>query len=143
MATFLQIRDEQGRKVALYTLEAEEKPPALPDGWVLELADATPLWAPPPDSVADYQFAGEAEARGIITAAECDAWVGRGEVPEALERNVERLIDDAETRRRVLLFLKGAKQFPRQHANTIALAAMFGLTEADQVDDFFTCAHRR
>lgn len=139
----LQIIDDQGRKRAYHTLADGEPAPALPDGWTLEPADAAPLWTPPPDSVADYQFAGEAEARSIITAAECDAWVGRGEVPDALARNVEHLIDDPETRRRVLLFLKGAKQFPRQHPNTVALAAMFGLTKAEQVDDFFTCAHRR
>lgn len=143
MTTYLQIRDAEGRKVAPYTLDADEEPPALPEGWTLEPADATPLWAPLPESVEDYQFAGEAEARGIITASECDAWVGHGEVPAVLARNVARLIDDPETRRRVILFLKGAKQFPRQHPNTIALAAMFGLTEAGQVDDFFTCAKRR
>lgn len=138
-----QIRDDRGRKITLYPMEDGESDPELPAGWRLEPADDTPLWQPPPASVEDYQFAGEAEARGIITEAECDAWVGRGDVPEILLQKIATLIKDPEVRRRVVLFLKGSKTIPREHPNTVALAAMFGLTTPEQIDDFFTQAHQR
>lgn len=140
--TLMQIRDDKGRKITLHEVAEGDVPPELPEGFRIEAADSTPLWRLP-DAVDDYQFAGEAEARGFITAEECDAWVGPGELPEVLLQKVEQAVPNPVERRPVILFLMGAKQIPREHPNTRTLAAMFGLTTPDQVDDFFASAARR
>lgn len=105
----------------------------------VEIVDTPPV----PDTVWDYQFAGEAEARGIITSEECDAWVGPGIVPETLTEKVKQIITDPAARRRVILFLKGSKEFPRYHPNTVALAALFGLDTSAKIDAFFLSAEQR
>lgn len=113
------------------------------DAGDIVIAPYEPPPAPVPASVFDYQFAGEAEARGIIAAEECDAWVGPGVVPQTLLTKVEQIITDPDTQRRVVLFLKGSKEFPRFHPNTVALAKLFGLDTDAALDDFFIAAAQR
>lgn len=96
-----------------------------------------------PATVWDWQFIGQAESEGIITPDESDAWLGTGEVPASLMGAVKASVTDADRQRRVLLFLKGATQFPRGHELTPLLAASFGKDTPEKVDAFFVAAEAR
>ncbi|RUP22648.1 hypothetical protein [Methylobacterium sp.] len=101
------------------------------------------LWTRPVISVQDYQFAGQANAEGILTDEETDDWVGSGVVPQSLVDAVKKLITDKDRQRRVLLFLRGTKSFPRFHELTPLLAASFGKDTPEKVDAFFNAASKR
>jgi hypothetical protein len=95
-------------------------------------------------SVKDYQFAGQAYAEGIIDFEAAKGWTGAGVVPKNLLEVVEQfLADDPERRDRVILFLMGTKEFPRNHELTPLLAASFGKDTPDKVDAFFEAASKR
>jgi hypothetical protein len=100
-------------------------------------------WAPPVLAVRDYQFAGQANAEGIIDDEETDAWITVGTVPQKLIDAVkaQNLGDDRE--RRVLLFLKGTTTYPRNHELTPILAASFGKNTTALLDKFFLDASKR
>lgn len=100
-------------------------------------------WMPPVLSVQDYQFAGQANAEGILNDEETDNWVGSGVIPESLVTAVKTMVTDAERQRRVLLFLKGTKAFPRYHELTPVLAALFGKDTPEKIDEFFYAASKR
>ncbi|MFB0490178.1 hypothetical protein ABIE45_002764 [Methylobacterium sp. OAE515] len=100
---------------------------------------------PPPQvlSVKDYQFAGEAATRGIISNDDAMAWVGQGKIPQSLIAAVQQSVTDPERKTRVLLFLAGTTIFPRNHELTPILAASFGITTPDALDAFFASANLR
>lgn len=100
-------------------------------------------WKPPIMAVADYQFAGQANAEGILTDKETDDWVGTGVVPESLIVAVKQQVTDPERQRRVILFLKGTKSFPQFHELTPLLAASFGKNTPEKVATFFEAASKR
>jgi hypothetical protein len=100
-------------------------------------------WKPPIIAVSDYQFAGQANAEGIITDKETDDWVGSGIVPESLVEAVKKAVTDPERQRRVILFLKGTKAFPQFHELTPLLAAIFKKDTPEKLAAFFLAASKR
>lgn len=115
---------------------------------VIEAHDPSkPAPAPVPDSVADYQFAGQAAAEGIIDYDAAKAWAGPGTVPQVLLDAVDGLLAagqiDADRHSRVILFLMGTKDFPRHHDLTPILAASFGKDTPAKLDAFFVAASQR
>jgi len=100
---------------------------------------------PPPKvmSVKDYQFAGEAAARAIISDDDAMAWVSQGKIPQSLISAVQQAVTDPDRQKRVLLFLAGTTIFPRNHELTPILAASFGITTPDALDAFFASANLR
>ena len=135
----------------LHLIEIEDTNPSDLTPWKqyeqhavdLEALTIGDTWAPPVLSVQDYQFAGQANAEGILTDEETDDWVGAGIVPQSLVDAVKRLVTDNERQRRVLLFLRGTKSFPRFHELTPLLAASFGKDTPEKVDAFFNAAAKR
>lgn len=101
------------------------------------------IWQPPVMAVRDFQFAGQANAEGIITDQEADDWVATGVVPEKLVTAVKAAVTDPERQRRVILFLKGTTSFPRFHELTPLLAASFGKNTPELLDAFFLAASKR
>lgn len=100
---------------------------------------------PPPkvQAVRDYQFAGEAAARGIISDDAAMAWVSAGKTPQSLIAAVQQAVTDPDRQKRVLLFLAGTTLFPRNHELTPILAQSFGIKTADALDQFFADASKR
>lgn len=112
---------------------------------VYDAASATFSPPPPPKvvSVADYQFAGQAAAQGIISDDDAMGWVGAGKTPQVLIDAVKATVTDPDRQKRVLLFLAGTTVFPRKHELTPVLAASFGITTPDALDAFFLAASQR
>jgi hypothetical protein len=101
------------------------------------------VWEAPIMSVRDYQFAGQANAEGIIDDQETDDWVATGVVPQKLVDAVKAQNLGTERERRVLLFLRGTTVFPRYHELTPLLAASFGKNKPELLDAFFLAASKR
>lgn len=114
--------------------------------WMVYDAKANALLpALPPKvvAVADYQFAGQAAAEGIISDQDALDWVTIGRTPQKLIDAVTASVTDAERRKRVILFLAGTTNFPRFHELTPLLAASFGKDTPAKVDAFFAAASKR
>lgn len=132
-------------------IEIEDVSPDDPTPWktyegrVFDPAALTigDVWTPPVMSVRDYQFAGQANAEGIISDQETDDWVATGVVPDKLVQAVKAQNLGTERERRVLLFLRGTTVFPRFHELTPLLAASFGKDTPAKVDAFFLAASKR
>lgn len=132
-------------------IEIEDMSPDDPAPWkayegrVFDPAALTigEIWAPPVMSVRDYQFAGQANAEGIIDDQETDDWVATGVVPDKLVQAVKEQNLGAERERRVLLFLRGTTVYPRFHELTPLLAASFGKDTPEKLDAFFRSASQR
>ncbi|SOR29850.1 conserved protein of unknown function [Methylorubrum extorquens] len=119
-----QIRDDQGRKVAYLSIAQGEAVPALPEGWVFEPADDTPLWQPPTGVISDRQFAQALALDGIITKAEALAWAARGDLPEAMTDALAEIPEAGGQRFGAHMLLAGATTFERHHPLTDALGAL-------------------
>lgn len=137
--------------INMRVIEIEDLDPSDPTPWKayegrifdpqsLTIGD---LWAPPIMSVRDYQFAGQANAEGIINDQETDDWVATGVVPERLVQAVKSNVPDVERQRRVLLFLRGTTVYPRFHELTPLLAASFGKDTPEKLGAFFLAASQR
>ncbi|KQQ04569.1 hypothetical protein ASF59_02080 [Methylobacterium sp. Leaf121] len=118
MATLLQVRDDQGRKLTLYTIEDGEPHPDLPDGWSFEPADATPLWTAPANAISDRQFAQALALAGTISEVEALAWAARGDLPAAMEAALAKIPEAGGHRFGARMMLAGATTFERSHPLT-------------------------
>lgn len=96
-----------------------------------------------PSMVYDYQFAGQAYAEKIIDFEAAKAWTGSGAVPKVLLDAVDAVVTHPERHARVVLFLMGTKEFPRNHELTPILAATFGKDTPEKLDAFFVAAGKR
>lgn len=96
-----------------------------------------------PAIVADYQFSGQAAAEGIISFEEAMAWTARGEIPAVLLAAVDQAVADQERRKAVLLFLAGAKDYPRHHPLTPILGPLLGKDDDAALDAFWIAAGAR
>lgn len=112
------------------------------DGALSDYAPPAPPQAAPA-TVADYQFSGQAAAEGIITFAEAMAWTARGEIPPVLLDAVNQAVSDEERRGTVMLFLAGAKEYPRHHALTPILGPLLGKNDDAALDAFWIAAAAR
>lgn len=108
-------------------------------------SDYAPPPLPPaiPAIVTDYQFAGQAEAEGIITFEEALAWTARGDIPKVLLDAVNEAVPDQERRKSVLLFLAGSKEYPRNHPLTPVLGSLLGKNDDAALDAFWVAASAR
>jgi len=153
---WLELALEEEREAAgVYRVPEPDAPPAgkvetgrVPVGedrprWQVTYADAPP---PPPEpvpsEVADWQFAGQAAAEGIITRDEALAWAARGAVPKTLDDAVAAAIPDADALFDVRMLLAGAKSYLRTNPLVPLLGQVFG-KDATGLDQFWRDAAKR
>ncbi|MBB2965224.1 hypothetical protein [Methylobacterium sp. R2-1] len=135
MASLVQIRDDQGRKITCLTVGDGERPPPVPDGWTIEAADATPLWQAQAEVISDRQFAQALALDGIITQAEALAWAARGDLPEAMSDALAEIPETGGQRFGAHMLLAGATTFERSHPLTEVLGALLTNPETGQPYD--------
>lgn len=100
----------------------------LRDGELVEISDAE--WAeqnppgsepqaPVPDVISDRQFGDGLWDDGIISFAECEAFVSVGAIPGPLQAIVDALPDDSTgaptPRKSAIILIKGAKEYQRSN----------------------------
>ncbi|MCP1550724.1 MULTISPECIES: hypothetical protein [Methylorubrum] len=124
MPEFLQIRDDQGRKITCLVIEKGETQPALPDGWAIEPADDAPLWTAPANAISDRQFAQALALAGTISEVEALAWAARGDLPEAMEAALAKIPEAGGHRFGARMMLAGATTFERDHPLTDQLGGL-------------------
>ncbi|KQQ31494.1 hypothetical protein ASF53_01995 [Methylobacterium sp. Leaf123] len=124
MATLLQIRDDQGRKLTLHMIEDGEPRPDLPVGWSFEPVDDAPLWTAPANAISDRQFAQALALAGTISEAEALAWTARGDLPAAMEAALVKIPEAGGHRFGARMMLAGATSFERDHPLTDQLGGL-------------------
>ena len=113
------------------------------DGVLVELTDAEwaamnpPGTAPPapvPPPISDRQFGQGLWTQGIITFAECQAFVSMGMIPAAMQTLIDALPDDdtgrPTARKTAIVFVSGAKEYDRDNPLVDQLGTAYGWTPA-------------
>ena len=94
---------------------------------------ALPDLGPLPPTISDRQFGQGLWHEGIITFAECEAFVSVGAIPAALQAIVDQLADDATgqptPRKEAMILIKGAKEYA--FTNPLVEAVRFALSQSD------------
>ena len=97
--------------------------------------------APTPAPISDRQFARGLWGEGIITFEECEAFCATGAIPAAMQALIDQLPDDATgaptPRKEARIFVRGAKEYRRDHPLVATLGAAFGWSP-EQIDARWT-----
>lgn len=112
-------------------------------GLIIRSHTVVPLAINIPDTIEDWQLAGQAAVDGIITEDAALDWSGAGIIPANLVQAVNATITNPADRFAVKIFLRGTKLFNRHHPRVAQLAPLFGMDTPEKVEAFWLAASKR
>lgn len=104
------------------------------DAAALQAEWSAPAAVPVPASISDRQFAQQLAVGGTISEAEALACAARGELPAALEAEIETLPQSERFAARMLL--SAARTYERAHPLVATLGTAMGY-DSSEIDEFW------